>query len=651
MGEHQLEFGHLEAKPFIASCFEMGVSYGPGWPDEFGDVLCNWTKESIGTPIRTLSLFTGAGGLDIGFHDSGFDIRTIIEIDNSFVETIKANCGEGKRFRDPEVLNIDIREYHPPEGNHVDFIIGGPPCQTFSAAGRRAAGVQGTCDDRGTLFEEYVRILKLLSPRGFLFENVYGIMGAEKGAAWTRIRQAFEEAGYHVYHRILDAADFGVPQHRERLFIVGVKNGRHLFPRPTHGPDSLSDTPFYSSGEAVRGVRLSDTERNMKLGGRFGDLLDEIPPGLNYSFFTEKMGHPQPIFAWRSKFSDFLYKSDPETPTRALKAQGGQYTGPFHWRNRPFSVGELKRLQTIPDDYEIIGSKQKAIMQIGNSVPPQLGRILALSILKQLFKIEPPLELAMLEEGQVLGFRKRKRQLTAIYRKKAEDAIDAIGKSQNSHREKTITGRSYHAKLDEGFKLSVSSEGDNAMNLEFSPSEEQWMLFVSDCKGAKRHGFTITISPTDKSLWILPAKQVLLEGVRAEPMMFTLLWKAFEAELIRLGIKADLVQLCGYYQYKPSFDCIMELAGNKGYNDEWGVLQSVVSGGGVREIMCSESYSEIWGVPKDEVMKYMKFLRELGYETRNHNTNPQIPEEHYLIPYCFPTLNPMSVQLRKSLEG
>ena len=80
------------------------------------------------------------------------------------------------------------------------------------------------------------------------------------------------------------------------------------------------------------------------MNGRYGHLLAEVPPGLNYSFFTEKMGHPRPVFAWRSKFSDFLYKADPSEPIRTLKAQGGQYTGPFHWANRPFTIGEFKRL-------------------------------------------------------------------------------------------------------------------------------------------------------------------------------------------------------------------------------------------------------------------------------------------------------------------
>src|SRR4030043_1109271 len=102
--------------------------------------------------------------------------------------------------------------------------MGGPPCQTFSAAGRRAAGVSGTTDPRGQLFKEYVRILNQLKPKGFLFENVYAIVGAQGGSAWKEIQEAFKGAGYNLHYRVLDTADYGVPQHRERLIIVGTRD-------------------------------------------------------------------------------------------------------------------------------------------------------------------------------------------------------------------------------------------------------------------------------------------------------------------------------------------------------------------------------------------------------------------------------------------
>ena len=205
---------------------------------------------------------------------------------------------------------MDINDYNPAL-NDIDFIIGGPPCQTFSAAGARAAGVNGIDDDRGNLFKQYVRILKQINPKGFLFENVYRIVGAQGGKPWKLIQEAFRDAGYKLYWRILDAADFGVPQFRERLIIVGLKEGMFKFPCPTHGPDSTDNRHYYSASIAIEGV--NSKVGGGKVGGRHGHLLKDIPAGLNYSFYTDRMGHPTPYFGWRSKFSDYLYKADPDT--------------------------------------------------------------------------------------------------------------------------------------------------------------------------------------------------------------------------------------------------------------------------------------------------------------------------------------------------
>lgn len=413
------------ASTFAHICDALGVAPGAGWPDRLGLALQKWAHGEIAKPIRTLSLFSGAGGLDIGFHDAGFSTHTMVEIDERFAATLSANCKPEGYFGHGDAKCVDICDFHPPKSLGVDFIIGGPPCQTFSAAGRRASGVKGTTDPRGRLFEQYVRLLKHFSPqpKGFLFENVYGITGAENGEAWARIERAFADAGYQISWRILDAADYGVPQHRERLFMVGARGNKFLFPRPTHGPDSGSQEKFFSASQAISGAKLTEADLSAKVNGRFGRFLDDIPPGLNYSFFTEKMGHPNPIFAWRSKFSDFLYKADPKHAIRTLKAQGGQYTGPFHWENRPFSISELKRLQTFPDNFHIIGGKRAVIHQIGNSVPPQIARMLAVAILDQVFSIKSPFQSPLLGPATVLGFRKRKRLLTQIYSDKVAEAL------------------------------------------------------------------------------------------------------------------------------------------------------------------------------------------------------------------------------------
>lgn len=392
-------------------CRYLGVDQHGFWADKFGRAVREWSKDTGACQIKVLSLFSGAGGLDIGFHDAGFNITHAVKIDERFAQSLTANAAKGGYIDGTAVVCKDIRDFSLLEGTKVDFIIGGPPCQTFSAAGRRASGVLGTQDERGTLFQEYVRLLRELQPKGFLFENVYGIVGAEAGKPWAEIQQAFSNAGYRIESRIVDAADYGVAQHRERLIIVGTKTGAYRFPRPTHGPNSPNRKCHVSAEQALDGSNSLEAVDDYQLGGRYGHLLEQVPPGLNYSFFTEELGHPKPIFAWRSKFSDFLYKADPEMPVRTLKAQGGQYTGPFHWRSRPFSVAELKRLQSFPDAYKIEGGRQVAIHQIGNSVPPQLSRILALSVLEQIFGIASPVSLPTLDAHAELGFRKRKRKL------------------------------------------------------------------------------------------------------------------------------------------------------------------------------------------------------------------------------------------------
>lgn len=366
----------------------LGTPLDGYWQDQFGDALRRWAVAAHPPRIKTLSLFSGAGGLDIAFHDAGYEVRALVEIEPRFVKTLEANSGPNKYLGHNYIFNVDIRNFESGGIGEVDFIIGGPPCQTFSAAGRRAAGVAGLKDSRGTLFGEYVRLLRELNPKGFLFENVYGITGAEQGSAWDQIISEFRKVGYQVSWRILDSADFGVPQHRERVFIVGQKTGQFLFPRPTHGPDSLTDRNFVDAKSVVGDVQISNSDSLRKVVGRYGRLLDEIPPGLNYSFFTEKFNHPRPVFAWRSKFSDFLYKAHPDYPVRTVKAQGGQYTGPFHWDSRPFTLDELKRLQTFPDAYRIVGGRGVVIHQIGNSVAPQQARILALAVLDQVFNFE-----------------------------------------------------------------------------------------------------------------------------------------------------------------------------------------------------------------------------------------------------------------------
>lgn len=620
-----------------------GFEQNCNWADEFGTYLRSQNLPA--KPIKTLSLFSGAGGLDIGFFDVGFEIVEKVEIEDKFVETLRHNSGAGKYFGQSSTHScVDINDYFPTIGP-VDFIIGGPPCQPFSAAGARASGVAGTRDDQGNLFREYVRVLKVLSPEGFLFENVYRIVGANGGRDWQAIINEFTRAGYQLHYRILDTADYGVPQHRERLIIVGVRNGAktkepYNFPRPTHGPDSLTNLPHYTSAQALSGASVRGINEGLK--GKYGHLLAEIPPGLNYSYFTEKMGHPRPIFAWRSKFSDFLYKADPEMPVRTLKALGGQYTGPFHWEGRPFTIAELKRLQTFPDNYEIVGTKIGAVKQIGNSVPPQFARILALSILEQIFGQPVPIKLANLAPSENLSFRKRKRQLTERYKAVAQKAISQLGDQK-----KAVQALRYRADLEGSLGWQILENGP--LYLVENLADRLLRISVSEREGDENEKFVL-IRITPRSGWGLPFDKVELGLPNYSDRLFTSAWKAFEHFLSRNNLRADLVQLSGYYQYACAFRSELNINDSIFDNEPFvAFLRELSEGKCINQLLSHADIVRQFDLPEGQVIEYLVRLKRMGFEVRSSATNKAVPKGSFIIPYHFPTLTEKSVQRTKEL--
>jgi DNA (cytosine-5)-methyltransferase 1 len=611
----------------------------PGWPDRFGDELKKWGKKNLKRNIRTLSLFSGGGGLDIGFHDAGFNIVESVEIENIFSKTLEINSEKGKRLSGTKVICKDINDYHP-EIENIEFIIGGPPCQTFSAAGARAAGVNGTDDDRGNLFLQYARIINKIQPKGFLFENVYRIVGAQSGRAWAKIQEAFEELGYTLYWRILDAADYGTPQFRERLIIVGLKNGQFLFPFPSHGPDSGDNREYYSAKSAISDLVYAGEEK--VLSGRHGHLLNDIPPGLNYSFYTERMGHPNPIFAWRSKFSDYLYKAAPETPVRTIKAQGGQYTGPFSWENRPFTCEELKRLQTFPDDYLIHGNRQKIIHQLGNSVPPQFARVLALSILHQVFNEDIPAKIEYMSQNHQLGFRARKSELTDCYLEKAKKAISKIKPTKKILA--AACGSEYF-NIESDLRLIAKSREDESKYVAtYEIKENSCRIHVSEAnnKNSKTKYQIIISPPNTKSEHHVNA---VLTTSSESPHGLLAVWKYFELIVKRNFSKDDLIQLFGYYQYKNQYKFEMEILDKKIKVDKfWNFISRITSGIFIGSITDNDLLCEEFECSPEELIDFLEIIKEVGYEIRNHNTNKQIKEGSVLMPYSFPTLNERSLQ-------
>jgi DNA (cytosine-5)-methyltransferase 1 len=165
------------------------------------------------------------------------------------------------------------------------------------------------------------------------------------------------------------------------------------FPEPTHSGWTETKRTFspdlkpYLTSRAVMGdleSREDLVEPEEVVGGKYGQLLSNIPAGDNYLFYTEKRGHDRPLFGWRTRYWTFLLKLDPERPATTIQSQPGPYIGPFHWANRRLRLLEIMRLQTFPDEYVVVGSRRSAQIQIGNAVPPQLAAIVAAPLAEHL---------------------------------------------------------------------------------------------------------------------------------------------------------------------------------------------------------------------------------------------------------------------------
>jgi DNA (cytosine-5)-methyltransferase 1 len=338
-----------------------------------------------------ISLFSGCGGLDLGVEDAGFQVKAAVEIDNDAADTMEKNFD---RLESP-VVRQDIREVSArhileaaglAKGQQPDLLVGGPPCIAFSKSGFWLDYKREGRDPAAGLLQAYTRVLAEARPRAFLFENVYALTFRNRAGrpAFDRLLAEIARAGYKVQWGVLNAADYGVPQLRPRVFVTGVLASRQppQLPEPTHGGrwerghTGHPTRPHVTTGEALSGL-ASDPEPSEAVNGRWGHLLPAIPPGDNYLYYTAKRGHPQPLFEWRSRYWNFLLKLSPDKPAPTIQAQPGPYVGPFHWDNRRLRVAELKRLFTFPDDFAFVGSRKSVQAQIGNAVPPLLARSVA----------------------------------------------------------------------------------------------------------------------------------------------------------------------------------------------------------------------------------------------------------------------------------
>lgn len=303
--------------------------------------------------MKVISLFSGAGGFDLGFKSNGHKIVWANDCFAEAVETYRLNIG-------CHIDNRDIRLISSNEIPDGDIIIGGFPCQGFSVAnwGR------STCDPRNFLYKEMVRIIKDKQPKFILAENVKGLASLAKGAALSLILKDFAEAGYNVRYQILNAADYGVPQMRMRLFIFGSRKDLSIDinfpPKPTHADPAkatiLGLKPWVTVGDALS--HFPEPEQGTK-----------IPNHENSKYKLRFNGHIGHRYI------------DPHRPAPTVTARGDDKGGVVvlhHPGNhRRMTARELAAVQSFPDDFIFVGPKSTAYRQIGNAVPPKLAQAVA----------------------------------------------------------------------------------------------------------------------------------------------------------------------------------------------------------------------------------------------------------------------------------
>lgn len=359
--------------------------------------------------MKALSLFTGAGGLDIGLERAGFEIVGCVEADRDCQATLRAN--RSWRLLEPG----DIHAHRPSDilapfglrSRDATLLAGGPPCQPFSKSGQWRNGSPARMSDpRARTLRAYLDVLEAALPDYMLLENVKGITATRKHvthkfegldvlrSALVRINRRHGTA-YAPVALVLDAAHHGVPQHRERVFVFAARDGSELATpvatrsaAPRSADAEVATQRFATSWDALWDLDDPDFDPALRPLGRWGDLLPSIPEGSNYLHHTHR-GQGEPLFGWRRRYWSFLLKLAKARPSWTIQAQAGSATGPFHWRSRRLTSRELARLQCFPEEWRLEGGETSARRQIGNAVPPPIGELLGLEIRRQLLGEQP----------------------------------------------------------------------------------------------------------------------------------------------------------------------------------------------------------------------------------------------------------------------
>lgn len=297
--------------------------------------------------MKIVSLFSGAGGLDLGLIKAGHEIIWANDFDHDAVQTYIKNIG-------PHIIEGDISKILSSEIPDCDVVVGGFPCQGFSLANRS----RSSDDDRNKLYKQFVRVVKAKKPRYFLAENVKGILSLESGTAIKKIVDDFKKIGYHVEYKLFNTADYGVPQIRQRVIIAGTRKGEKVYkyPDPTH-----TKTGWVGIGDALKSVPEPSLDSNL----------------LNHVYSKYKVTN--------RNFTGHR-TTDPLKPSPTILARGdgkGGVCAIQHPKNhRRMSVRESAIVQTFPMNFEFFGKMNSMYRQIGNAVPVLFAYRLGLQLME-----------------------------------------------------------------------------------------------------------------------------------------------------------------------------------------------------------------------------------------------------------------------------
>jgi len=375
--------------------------------------------DTVSNVAAVVDLFAGAGGLGIGVRGAGGELRLSVELDPVACQTLRANAAPGD---DATVLQADITGLTGSQLRRVAglatrdplVVVGGAPCQPFSkaaywteagddAAYRRARAAGATdvvrpaaptvprADRRRTLVEHFSRLVIESGADAFVFENVPAITHPRNRPMLDGLVSELSAHGHKVAVLTARAVAYGVPQRRERVFVLGSRAGAPEHPRPTHstaaeplGPQANLQ-PMPTAGQACapfRGERYFEPEEVIQ--GRWAEHLRTVPPGWNYKAHTAWAGHPDPTFVTETRFWNFLLKLHPDQPSWTIAATPGPWTGPFHWDSRRLRIPEIAALQGFPAGYALAGTRREQVRQLGNAVPPAIARPMVAAVLRTL---------------------------------------------------------------------------------------------------------------------------------------------------------------------------------------------------------------------------------------------------------------------------